>query len=257
MFIETRGHGPALALIHGWAMHGGLFAPLVDRLADRYTLHLVDLPGHGHARAGRHAAGAGSARRRLVARVPERGMAGLVAGRAVRAARGAGSSARRAWPDHDRVLAALRRRRRLAARRRRAVVPRFRRGAGEGFPRHAGRVPCAGSAGLGARAGRTAQPACAGVRTRRTRCARAARRSALARSPRRALRTADAARAEPVALRPPRPSGAGRRDAGCRGTGAGCAQRGDPQRRARAVPWRGRCRWREMWTDSCNWLSPT
>jgi pimeloyl-[acyl-carrier protein] methyl ester esterase len=50
MFIETRGAGPALALIHGWAMHGGLFAPLVDRLADRYTLHLVDLPGHGYAR---------------------------------------------------------------------------------------------------------------------------------------------------------------------------------------------------------------
>ncbi|HEY1140493.1 MAG TPA: pimeloyl-[acyl-carrier protein] methyl ester esterase, partial [Lysobacter sp.] len=44
MYIETRGQGPALALIHGWAMHGGLFAPLVDRVADRYTLHLVDLP---------------------------------------------------------------------------------------------------------------------------------------------------------------------------------------------------------------------
>ena len=44
------GQKPALALIHGWAMHGGLFAPLVERLADRYTLHLVDLPGHGHAR---------------------------------------------------------------------------------------------------------------------------------------------------------------------------------------------------------------
>ena len=50
MHIESRGNGPALALIHGWAMHGGLFAPLVDRLVDRYTLHLVDLPGHGHAR---------------------------------------------------------------------------------------------------------------------------------------------------------------------------------------------------------------
>ena len=50
LHIETRGRGPALALIHGWAMHGGLFAPLADRLADRYTLHLVDLPGHGHAR---------------------------------------------------------------------------------------------------------------------------------------------------------------------------------------------------------------
>ena len=50
MYIESRGQGPALALIHGWAMHGGLFAPLADRLADRCTLHLVDLPGHGHAR---------------------------------------------------------------------------------------------------------------------------------------------------------------------------------------------------------------
>lgn len=50
MHIETIGRGPALALIHGWAMHGGLFAPLVERLADRYTLHLIDLPGHGYSR---------------------------------------------------------------------------------------------------------------------------------------------------------------------------------------------------------------
>ncbi|MGY4514668.1 pimeloyl-ACP methyl ester esterase BioH [Lysobacter sp. HA18] len=50
MHVETQGHGPSIALIHGWAMHGGLFAPLVERLRDRYTLHLVDLPGHGHAR---------------------------------------------------------------------------------------------------------------------------------------------------------------------------------------------------------------
>lgn len=51
MHIETTGTGPALGLIHGWAMHGGLFAPLVARLRDRYTVHVVDLPGHGHARA--------------------------------------------------------------------------------------------------------------------------------------------------------------------------------------------------------------
>src|SRR5688572_2478251 len=64
MHIETRGQGPAIALIHGWAMHGGLFAPLVDRLADRYTLHLVDLPGHGHAREDARAP-------ELVERVPD------------------------------------------------------------------------------------------------------------------------------------------------------------------------------------------
>lgn len=51
MHVETRGRGPSIALIHGWAMHSGLFAPLVERLEDRWTLHLVDLPGHGHAHA--------------------------------------------------------------------------------------------------------------------------------------------------------------------------------------------------------------
>ncbi|TCZ81878.1 pimeloyl-ACP methyl ester esterase BioH [Lysobacter sp. N42] len=50
MHVETLGHGPSIALVHGWAMHGGLFAPLIERLRARWTLHLVDLPGHGHAR---------------------------------------------------------------------------------------------------------------------------------------------------------------------------------------------------------------
>ncbi len=50
LHIETIGQGPALVLIHGWALHGGVFAPLVQRLSDRYTFHLVDLPGHGYSR---------------------------------------------------------------------------------------------------------------------------------------------------------------------------------------------------------------
>lgn len=49
--VERVGTGPDLVLLHGWAMHGGVFAPLVERLAPRFTLHLVDLPGHGNARA--------------------------------------------------------------------------------------------------------------------------------------------------------------------------------------------------------------
>jgi pimeloyl-[acyl-carrier protein] methyl ester esterase len=44
-----NGDGPPLVLIHGWAMHGGVFHALVARLRDRYTLHLVDLPGHGRS----------------------------------------------------------------------------------------------------------------------------------------------------------------------------------------------------------------
>jgi pimeloyl-[acyl-carrier protein] methyl ester esterase len=50
MHVRVEGAGPALVLLHGWAMHGGIFAPLCDVLRERYTLHLVDLPGHGRAR---------------------------------------------------------------------------------------------------------------------------------------------------------------------------------------------------------------
>ena len=50
MHVDVVGHGPPLVLLHGWAMHGGVFAPLVERLRDRHTLHVVDLPGHGRSR---------------------------------------------------------------------------------------------------------------------------------------------------------------------------------------------------------------
>jgi len=49
MHIERHGTGPALVLIHGWAMHGGLFAPLVRELAPHFTVLAVDLPGHGRS----------------------------------------------------------------------------------------------------------------------------------------------------------------------------------------------------------------
>ena len=47
--VESVGSGPPLVLLHGWAMHSGLFAPLLPRLTDRFRVHLVDLPGHGHS----------------------------------------------------------------------------------------------------------------------------------------------------------------------------------------------------------------
>jgi pimeloyl-[acyl-carrier protein] methyl ester esterase len=58
MHIERHGSGPDLVLIHGWAMHGGIFAPLTRRLAERFTVHLVDLPGHGLSAARERAFGA-------------------------------------------------------------------------------------------------------------------------------------------------------------------------------------------------------
>jgi pimeloyl-[acyl-carrier protein] methyl ester esterase len=49
MHVETHGAGPDLILIHGWAMHGGIFAPLLPLLAAKFRVHVVDLPGHGHS----------------------------------------------------------------------------------------------------------------------------------------------------------------------------------------------------------------
>lgn len=49
LHVEVAGRGPPLVLLHGWGLHGGVFAPLVERLSDSFQLHLVDLPGHGHS----------------------------------------------------------------------------------------------------------------------------------------------------------------------------------------------------------------
>ena len=50
LHVDVVGSGPPLVLLHGWAMHGGIFAPLIEALRDHRTLHVVDLPGHGHNR---------------------------------------------------------------------------------------------------------------------------------------------------------------------------------------------------------------
>lgn len=47
--VESTGRGEPLVLLHGWALHGGLFAGLAQRLAARFRVHAVDLPGHGHS----------------------------------------------------------------------------------------------------------------------------------------------------------------------------------------------------------------
>jgi pimeloyl-[acyl-carrier protein] methyl ester esterase len=56
MYIDTQSQngdqGAALmplVLLHGWAMHGGIFAPLLPYLQQHFQLYLVDLPGAGHA----------------------------------------------------------------------------------------------------------------------------------------------------------------------------------------------------------------
>lgn len=51
LHVERMGAGPDLVMIHGWAMHSGIWNSVRDLLAARYRLHLVDLPGHGQSPA--------------------------------------------------------------------------------------------------------------------------------------------------------------------------------------------------------------
>jgi pimeloyl-[acyl-carrier protein] methyl ester esterase len=52
LYAQTTGTGPDLVLLHGWALHGGLFAPLAALLSDRYRVTCIDLPGHGRSPFG-------------------------------------------------------------------------------------------------------------------------------------------------------------------------------------------------------------
>ncbi len=47
LHVETLGQGQDLVLLHGWAMHSGIWGSVRDMLAQRFRLHLIDLPGHG------------------------------------------------------------------------------------------------------------------------------------------------------------------------------------------------------------------
>ena len=52
IYIETIGDDvtkPELVMLHGWAMHGGVMKGLAEGISDQFTVHLVDLPGHGNS----------------------------------------------------------------------------------------------------------------------------------------------------------------------------------------------------------------
>jgi len=48
--VEIAGRGPDLVLLHGWGLSSSVWQPVRKQLAGHYTLHLVDLPGHGRSR---------------------------------------------------------------------------------------------------------------------------------------------------------------------------------------------------------------
>lgn len=47
--VESQGAGDSVVLLHGFAMHSGLFAPILPALARTHRVHSVDIPGHGHS----------------------------------------------------------------------------------------------------------------------------------------------------------------------------------------------------------------
>ncbi len=68
LFVERIGNGPDLTLLHGWGLNGAVWNSVRDALAERFTLHLIDLPGHGfsqHVGIGTLAAAAGHVARAM------------------------------------------------------------------------------------------------------------------------------------------------------------------------------------------------
>jgi len=49
LYVEQRGRGVPLVMLHGWGLHGGLWGGVLDSLAEQFELHIVDLPGHGRS----------------------------------------------------------------------------------------------------------------------------------------------------------------------------------------------------------------
>lgn len=53
IYIESSGKSgpgcPDLVLIHGWGLHGSVWHDVVSELGKDFTVHCVDLPGHGNS----------------------------------------------------------------------------------------------------------------------------------------------------------------------------------------------------------------
>ena len=43
------GTGKTIILIHGWAMHSGIWQTFAEQLAQHYKVLCIDLPGHGYS----------------------------------------------------------------------------------------------------------------------------------------------------------------------------------------------------------------
>jgi len=48
-YCQISGQGPALVLLHGWGLHGGIWETVLPKLTENFTVYNVDLPGFGHS----------------------------------------------------------------------------------------------------------------------------------------------------------------------------------------------------------------
>lgn len=48
-YVKVTGNGPALVLLHGWGLHGGIWETILPQLEQHFTIYNVDLPGFGHS----------------------------------------------------------------------------------------------------------------------------------------------------------------------------------------------------------------
>ena len=72
LFRETVGAGPDVALLHGWGLHGGVFADLAHGLGGKLRVHTLDLPGHGRSPWEKGCNDLEGIARRVAGHLPER-----------------------------------------------------------------------------------------------------------------------------------------------------------------------------------------
>jgi pimeloyl-[acyl-carrier protein] methyl ester esterase len=70
--VEVVGHGAPLVLLHGWALHSGVWDAVRERLSARFALHFIDLPGHGTNAGVAPQAGVDGLAAQLLAAAPPR-----------------------------------------------------------------------------------------------------------------------------------------------------------------------------------------
>ncbi|MBK8816286.1 MAG: pimeloyl-ACP methyl ester esterase BioH [Methylococcaceae bacterium] len=49
LYTETFGEGKPIVMVHGWAMHSGIWRNFAKELSKTFRVTVVDLPGHGHS----------------------------------------------------------------------------------------------------------------------------------------------------------------------------------------------------------------